>query len=446
MIDTFSLLQKYTGISKYSQSEVITPQNIVSDMVDLLPQEIFNPNETFFDPAVKSGRFLIEIYNRLMASDLMKQAFLNEQDRSKHILESQLYGFATSQTAATVVRKALYNDPTIVGNIHFTSGKVTKESVQGAFNNMRFDVVIGNPPYNNGMDLDFVYLGYKLSNKYTVMITPAKWQTAADKRIASKMSYGQFRKEIVPHMSYVCFYPDSYDIFAISQADGIAYYMIDKQNVIDKCHVLNKCFIQKYMNSETYRDIKHGETLWNIGKEILDHLGNYQRFEFMTEPPRSSYKVNINKQMGLGGTGYRVQEMGEDGHWRIKQDIVGTGGPVFSQDGNLFVISKTSILRNEQSATSGTSLDVFWSDNIDECKSFYSYINSKFIRFLLLINNAGLSGIGNMNTWKLVPEPDLKEDGSYDWSHEYTDEYLYKKYNLPQKYRDVIESVIKERK
>ena len=278
------------------------------------------------------------------------------------------------------------------------------------------------------------------------MITPAKWQTAADKRIASKMSYGQFRKEIVPHMSYVCFYPDSYDIFAISQADGIAYYMIDKQNVIDKCHVLNKCFIQKYMNSETYRDIKHGETLWNIGKEILDHLGNYQRFEFMTEPPRSSYKVNINKQMGLGGTGYRVQEMGEDGHWRIKQDIVGTGGPVFSQDGNLFVISKTSILRNEQSATSGTSLDVFWSDNIDECKSFYSYINSKFIRFLLLINNAGLSGIGNMNTWKLVPEPDLKEDGSYDWSHEYTDEYLYKKYNLPQKYRDVIESVIKERK
>lgn len=50
MIDTFSLLQKYTGISKYSQSEVITPQNIVSDMVDLLPQEVFNPDATFFDP------------------------------------------------------------------------------------------------------------------------------------------------------------------------------------------------------------------------------------------------------------------------------------------------------------------------------------------------------------------------------------------------------------
>ena len=45
---------------------------------------------------------------------------------------------------------------------------------------MKFDVVIGNPPYNKGMDLDFVDLGYKISNKYTVMITPAKWQTTAE--------------------------------------------------------------------------------------------------------------------------------------------------------------------------------------------------------------------------------------------------------------------------
>ena len=53
-----------------------------------------------------------------------------------------------------------------------------------------FDVVIGNPPYNKGMDLDFVDLAYKLSKQYVCMITPAKWQTAeADQRVASKLSY-----------------------------------------------------------------------------------------------------------------------------------------------------------------------------------------------------------------------------------------------------------------
>ena len=56
---------------------------------------------------------------------------------------------------------------------------------------MHFDLVVGNPPYNKGMDLDFIDLGYELSEQYTVMIVPAKWQTAdANHRISSKMSYG----------------------------------------------------------------------------------------------------------------------------------------------------------------------------------------------------------------------------------------------------------------
>lgn len=43
------------------------------------------------------------------------------------------------------------------------------------------------------MDLDFIDLGYELSEQYTVMIVPAKWQTAdANHKISSKMSYGQF--------------------------------------------------------------------------------------------------------------------------------------------------------------------------------------------------------------------------------------------------------------
>ena len=71
---------------------------------------------------------------------------------------------------------------------------------------MRFNVVISNPPYNRGIDIDFVNLGYDLSTDYCVMITPAKWQTAeANQKIASKMSYGMFRGKIVPHMSKIDF-------------------------------------------------------------------------------------------------------------------------------------------------------------------------------------------------------------------------------------------------
>ena len=88
MEDIFDKIQAVTGISKYSGSEVITPKWVVKDMVDLVEkadEKIFNPDAKFLDPAVKSSRFLFEIYNRLMVSPLMITAFPNEQDRRQHI-------------------------------------------------------------------------------------------------------------------------------------------------------------------------------------------------------------------------------------------------------------------------------------------------------------------------------------------------------------------------
>ena len=123
---------------------------------------------------------------------------------------------------------------------------------------MKFDIVIGNPPYNKGADIDFVNLGYELSSKYCVMITPAKWQTAeANQRRASKMSYGEFREKLVPHMSYVCFYPDCVDVFNVAQSDGITYFMLVK-GTVENCTVYNKCSVNEYLNSCVKRDITGG--------------------------------------------------------------------------------------------------------------------------------------------------------------------------------------------
>ena len=53
---------------------------------------------------------------------------------------------------------------------------------------------MGNPPYNDGMDIDFEFNGFEISKELVLMITPAKWQTAEGKqRIASNKTYGQFR-------------------------------------------------------------------------------------------------------------------------------------------------------------------------------------------------------------------------------------------------------------
>lgn len=417
MNDTFSLLQKYTGISKYSKSEVITPQWVVSDMVDLLPQEIFNPDATFLDPAVKSGRFLIEIYHRLMNSEQMKQAFPNEQDRHQHILEKQLFGFATSPTAATVVRKTLYDNPLSTGNIRFTSDKLTKERVQGAFNNMRFDVVIGNPPYNKGIDLDFVNKGFEMSKQYTVMITPAKWQTAeADQRVMSEMTYGEFRKKIVPHMSKVVFFPCCKDVFDIYQVDGVTYYLLDKA-VHDKVKIVNRCIDIAAFNGEVERSIIQGESLVNIGNEIIEYMGNYAKWEFPIYEHTFRYQVYTPNQAGS----FNWYQTNEPRYVLAKSQLI-------------------DIQAGEKKASNASDM-TFTSEIKSECESFLSWLNTRFVRFFVAIYQSKLTGMLTNHVFRFVPAPPT---GKFD--HIYTDKELYKDFNLPQKYIDVIEAVVKERK
>ena len=418
MNDTFSLLQKYTGISKYSQSEVITPQWVVSDMVDLLPQEVFNPDATFFDPAVKSGRFLIEIYHRLMASDLMKQAFPNEQDRHQHIIENQLYGFATSPTAATVVRKALYDNPLSTGNIRFTSDKLTKERIQGAFNNMKFDVVIGNPPYNNDIYLDFVTLGHSLANKYTVMITPAKWQAkGGDKN-------EKFRKDIVPYMSHVVFYPSCSDVFEIKIVDGISWYLITRTKQ-DKVTIVNKCKYQKLLESTQVRNIQKQQPLLNSLNSIIEKIGPYAIFDLN--------KISKNKKYMVYGNRNTVGARGMPNVYQAIGMISYASGNI-KLIGNLRVDENTAINRAVLSTA-----DTIWftSDCIETCKSFKSWIETKFVQFFLF-GWLSTRMLDNSISFGKVPDP-----GAFD--HIFTDAELYKKYGLTPEEINIIESVIKER-
>ena len=74
----------------------------------------------------------------------------------------------------------------------------------------------------------------------------------------------------------------------------------------------------------------------------------------------------------------------------------------------------------------------------EQCKSFISYLDTKFIRFLAYLGKCGNS-VRNEETWRFVPDP-----GAFD--HIFTDEELYKKYNLTDEEINIIESVIKERK
>lgn len=422
-----------------TNTDVVTPYNVAKTMVESLctwtKGEIFtDPNAKFLDIYCKSGIYLGLIYNELMLG--LIDAISDTVKRSEHIINNMLYGACPCELSALISRKTAFGDMFTPGNIRIINNYIGLSTTERAlnikkeFNGMKFDVVIGNPPYNRGMDIDFVNLGYELSTKYCCMITPAKWQTAeADQNISSKMSYGEFRDKLVPHMSHVVFYPDSVDVFDVSQSDGISYFLLDK-TLHNVCDVENRCSIQSILNNYKSRSILDGNTLWNIGYDIVKYISPYTEFKFKIN--NGAFAVVTNNQVSKGG--------GARG-----------GVGIFNNQGNFQCIGISNIytIENIDSAP-GASDITFRSDSEAECNSFVSWLNTRFTRFFVAINISKLTGILTDHCFRFVPAPTVLDangnrvPGKFD--HIYTDAELYKTFNLPQEYIDVIEAVIKERK
>ncbi|MBI4927222.1 MAG: N-6 DNA methylase, partial [Anaerolineae bacterium] len=94
-------------IANLSNDEVFTPPEIANQMLDLLPQELFqNPDTKFLDPACKSGIFLREIAKRLLKG--LEPQIPDLQQRIDHIFQHQLYGIAITELTSLLSRRSVY--------------------------------------------------------------------------------------------------------------------------------------------------------------------------------------------------------------------------------------------------------------------------------------------------------------------------------------------------
>lgn len=152
-------------LANLSSDEVFTPPEIANDMLDLLPQELFeNPNTTFLDPGCKSGVILREIAKRLLRAQLPESAYMNEiiQEKQKHgevlsdeeksflvrlqstvdhIFHEQLFGIAITEMTGYLSRRSTYCSKYANGNYAIS----TFDTAEG---NIRFRNI--SHTWNNG--------------------------------------------------------------------------------------------------------------------------------------------------------------------------------------------------------------------------------------------------------------------------------------------------------
>ena len=273
-----------------------------------------------------------------------------------------------------------------------------------------------NPPYNNDMYIDFVTLAHEIASDAVVAITPAKGLSARNGE-----RFDKFRKNVVAHISDLVDYPDCSDVFQIAEPGGICFYMITNQN-IEETNIENRSKLQQLYNDKCRRNISNRQTLINKGNIINIRLKDVEKVELTHFDKDKQWQLWLNNKLAIGGG--------------KKQ-----GTYLMTKEGKFQCLSLSRIVdKNNPVGIINDSLLMFSADTKEECIYFDSWIKTKLVRYLISINLNGLTGVANCNNdwWRFVPDP-----GTFD--HIFTDDELYKKYNLTPEEINIIESVIKAR-
>ncbi len=481
-------------LANLSNDEVFTPPNLVNDILDLLPAELWsNPNAKFLDPVSKSGVFLREMAKRLMKG--LETQIPDKQERINHIFSQQLYGIAITDLTALLSRRSVYCSKTAngkysicetfddeQGNIRYKrmkhtwqNGKCTycgasqevydrEDALETyAYNfihtdkpekifNMKFDVIVGNPPYQlsdggHGRSAKplyhkFIQQAKKLNPKYLTMIVPDRW-------FAGGKGLNEFRDEMLNDKRFrkIVDYTSASDAFPGADVPGgVCYFLWDNS-----------------YNGETEIEVRNGNQI-DISKRYLNEFDTFIRYStaadiikkvrihsksFMSEQvssrkpfglatnerPKAKGDLKLKYYGGYGSYPSNLITVGSDliPLWKVitsKTSYDHAGQP--DKEGQRRVFSTLEILKPNEICTE-TYIIVGSFNSEKECLNLLSYLKTKFTRFL--VSQLSFSQDITKDRFAFVPIEDFSEP--------WTDEKLYKKYGLTEEEIAFIESMIR---
>ena len=486
-------------LANLSNDEVFTPPSLANLMLDLLPADLWsNKNAKFLDPVSKSGVFLREIAKRLMVG--LETQMPDPQARINHIFGQQLFGIAITELTSLLSRRSVYCSKTAngkysvcqtfddeQGNIRFErtphawhNGKCTfcganqqtydrddaletyayqfihTQNPEKIFDNMKFDVIIGNPPYQLTVGVEkenyavplyhsFIEQAIKLNPRYLSMIVPARWFTGG-------RGLDEFRKNMLndKRLKVIVDYTDSRDCFpGVDVSGGIMYFLWDKHhngsceftniNGSKKNTLIRK--LDKYPIFPRYNDALSiiDKVLKKTEKSMSDIIsaqtpfGLYTNFKGLTKASDTTLKVYTSKGISFVNKSEITKGISLIDKYKVSFSKATTehGGQT-NKSGLRQVLSTIKILEPNFICTQSYLLAGTFEAKV-EAENMVTYLSTKFVRFLIVqaITSQDLS----RDKFCFVPIQDFNES--------WTDEKLYKKYGLTQEEIAFIESMIR---
>lgn len=471
-------------------NQIFTPKLVVKYMIDMLERErpgIFKDStKTFIDLYTKSGIFLTEITKRLFKS--LENEIPSEDERLKHILENQIYGVAPTNIIYNIAKEYIFSNFDNISTDNLVECDLSSYAEKGTLaeklkelyrgENVKFDVIIGNPPYqeeDGGAQASarpiyhhFVQAAKSLNPEYITYITPSRW-------FAGGRGLDTFRHEMLNdhHIKEIHDWLTPEDIFPNTNIRGGVNYFLWDKNFID-----NSIRFASYKNGKKISDLNRPLAIEgidillrdNIGIKVLEKIyaNDYDNTNTISEivsPLRPfgfrGYFVDDDRYNSKPDTltnpvtcyargwkkGYIERDIVEIrfdwiDQWKIFTPRANNIGTELSDDNFNIRIGGPGTICTE-------SYIVIGADNAyekNEAEALGKYLQTKFSRFLHSLAKG--SQDATSKTYRFIPMQDFSANSDINWNNPNAeiDQQLYKKYELSQEEINYIEENVKPMK
>lgn len=485
-----------TCIANLSSDEVFTPPQVVNRILDLLPAELWSDKKaTFLDPGCKSGVLLREIAKRLDKG--LEQQIPNRHKRMNHIFKNQLYGLAITELTALLSRRSVYCSKTANGKYSVCEafdrpeGNIRFEHVAHAWENgrcvycgaskdaydrgpdlethayrflhadkpeelfnMKFDVIVSNPPYQMGSDggtrdipiyNKFVDQAKKLNPRFLSMIIPSRW-------MAGGLGLSEFRRTMLAdrRIRKLVDYERMETIFpGVDFEGGVCYFLWERDSE-------GECAVTTVRGDEVIGPSNRNLGEYDVFVRDIRALGILKKIISANELSLSAV-LSARTAFGIVSnfSGYRDEKRRGDVRYyatsprgRVKAWVARSEAKInheaidrwkamvptaYGERGTrpAMVLGPSFVALNPSVCTQ--SFLFVCTDSREQAESVASYYRTRFLRFLVSLRKITQHTTRESYLW--VPQQ--------SWDRKWTDGELYKKYGLTKDEIAFIEFMIR---
>lgn len=454
--DIILMLREYVKVGEVEKKkfgEVMTPLDLVKEMLNILPEEVWsNPNLRWLDPANGTGPYPIMVIYKLMNG--LKDWEPDDEKRYKHIIENMIYVCELQPKNMFLYMCAV--DPFDKYNLNIYTGSFLEEGFDKHMKKVWgldcFDLILGNPPYNNEVSVSgtssdiydkFIIKSDKIC-EMILMVVPSKWFSKPDKENLRTLliNEGRLSKIVTDNKSFN----------ELNIRGGVSYFLTTKNNnklvyfngdlknlkeqlncfgfifKDQKDSDLIKSILDKVKNCENLSSIFNSKSYFglktNHKKVAIDGYKCYfssrqkntlslkidnknEYYSYVSEFTDTKHKINRWKVMTPAAYGFRTNSEN-----------------TYNQIGRIFISEPGEVC---------TETFVFFDvDSEYHAMNLKKYLKTKFVSFLVSIKKTKQDVTSKI--FELVPQINLNV--------EINDELIYEYFNLTPQEIQLIEQTI----